>query len=99
MRPEPNPRVREVIRQIGARPDEIETVEALLEVGVQPEAMRRAVERGRLADAIFDAVLDPERAQRTVSPRDIEARGGPPADEVALIMQSAGLPAPGPDER
>ena len=98
MWPGRHPRVGDVVREIGARPDEIETVDALLQVGVEPEAMRRALERGRLADAIFDAVLDPERARRTVSPRGIEARGGPPADEVGLIMQAAGLPAPGRDE-
>jgi adenylate cyclase len=60
--------------------------------------MRRALERGRLEDAIFDAVLDPARAERTVSPAEIEARGGLPVAETALLMQAAGLPPPGPDE-
>jgi len=91
-------RAREIAREIGAGPEEVDTVAALFELGVRPAAMRHALERGRLADAIFDAVLDPERDARTVSPRDIEARGGMPAIEVALLMQSAGLPAPGPDE-
>jgi adenylate cyclase len=91
-------RAREVAREIGSAPDDVETVAVLLELGVRPGAMRDALDRGRLEDAIFDAVLDPERAQRTVSPRDIEARGGLPADEVALLMQSAGLPAPGADD-
>ena len=89
---------REVAREIGSDPGDVKTVAALLELGVRPDAMRRALERGRLEDAIFDAALDPERAARTVTPAQIEARGGVPAEEVALLMQTAGLPAPGPDD-
>ena len=89
---------REVAREIGSDPGDVETVATLLELGVRPDAMRRALERGRLEDAIFDAVLDPERAARTVTPAQIEERGGLAADEVALLIQSAGLPAPGPDD-
>ncbi|TML74924.1 MAG: hypothetical protein E6G07_13530, partial [Actinobacteria bacterium] len=88
----------EVAREIGCAPDDVETVAALLELGVPTRAMRRALERGRLEDAIFDAVLDPERAQRTVTPAEIEARGGLPVAEVQLLMQTAGLPPPAPDE-
>jgi GGDEF domain-containing protein len=89
---------REVAREIGAAPGDVDTVATLLELGVRPGAMRRALARGRLEDAIFDAVLDPDRAERTVSPAEIEARGGLPAGETALLMQSAGLPPPAPDE-
>ncbi|MDQ3933724.1 MAG: adenylate/guanylate cyclase domain-containing protein [Actinomycetota bacterium] len=89
---------REVAREIGSDPGDVQTVVALLELGVRPDAMRRALERGRLEDAIFDAALDPERAARTVTPAQIEERGGLPADEIALLMQTAGLPAPGPDD-
>src|SRR5205807_2007080 len=81
-------------REIGCAPDDVETVAALLELGVPTRAMRRALERGRLEDAIFDAVLDPERAQRTVTPAEIEARGGLPVAEIQLLMQTAGLPPP-----
>ena len=88
----------EVAREIGCAPDDVETVAALLELGVPTRAMRRALERGRLEDAIFDAVLDPERAQRTVTPVEIEARGGLPVAEIQLLMQTAGLPPPAPDE-
>jgi hypothetical protein len=91
-------RAREVAREVGAADGDVETVATLLELGVRPEAMRRALDRGRLEDAIFDAVLDPVRAERTVTPAQIEARGGLPVGEVALLMQSAGLPPPGPDE-
>ncbi|TMK41196.1 MAG: adenylate/guanylate cyclase domain-containing protein [Actinobacteria bacterium] len=91
-------RAGDVVRQIGGEPGELETVALLLELGVAPEAMRRARERGRLEDAIFDAVLDPDRQRRTVSPREIEARGGTPAAELAVVIQAAGLPAPELDE-
>jgi class 3 adenylate cyclase len=91
-------RVREVVSEIGCRPEDTETVAALLALGVSPGAMRRAVARGRLADAIFDAVLDPERQQRTVTPADIEARGGLSTDEFTLVIQSAGLSPPARDE-
>jgi class 3 adenylate cyclase len=91
-------RARDVARDIGADPEEVETVAALLDLGVQPDAMRRALDRGRLADAIFDAVLDPAREERTVSPAEIEARGGLPAEELALIVHSVGLSPPERDE-
>jgi adenylate cyclase len=91
-------RAHQVASEVGAAPGDVETVAALLELGVGPDAMRRALARGRLEDAIFDAVLDPAREERTISPRQIEARGGPSADELALIMHAAGLPPPGPDE-
>ena len=89
---------REVAREIGSDPGDVETVATLLELGVRPDAMRRALERGRLEDAIFDAALDPEREARTVTPAQIEERGGLPADEIALLIHTAGLPAPGPDD-
>jgi adenylate cyclase len=89
---------RVVAREIGSDPGDVQTVAALLELGVRPDAMRRALERGRLEDAIFDAALDPERAARTVTPAQIEERGGVPANEIALLLQTAGLPAPGPDD-
>jgi hypothetical protein len=55
-------RARTLAREIGAAPGDVDTVATLLELGVRPDAMRRALARGRLEDAIFDAVLDPERA-------------------------------------
>src|SRR5712691_5248791 len=96
--PEQRARARDVAREIGAVPDDVETVATMLELGVRPEAMRRALARGRLEDAIFDAVLDPAREERTVSPDEIAARGGLPPDETALLLQSAGLRTPGPAE-
>ena len=91
-------RAREVARELGCGAEEVETIETLLELGVGSDAMRRALGRGRLEHAIFDEAFDPDRAKRTISPREIEARGGLPVGEVALLMQTAGLPAPAPDE-
>ena len=91
-------RAREVASEIGCGPGDVEAVAALLELGVSVEAMRRALERGRLEDAIFDAVLDPERARRTVSPEEIERRGGLPVERMRLLMQTAGLSPPGAGE-
>jgi adenylate cyclase len=48
--------------------------------------------------AMFDAVLDPARAERTVSPAQIEAEGGLTVDETRLLVLNLGLPAPDPRE-
>jgi adenylate cyclase len=50
------------------------------------------------AAAIFDAVLDPARGDRTVSPAQIEADGGLTVGETRLVVLNFGLPAPGPHE-
>jgi adenylate cyclase len=50
------------------------------------------------AAAIFDAVLDPARGERTVSPAQIEAEGGLTVDETRLLVLNLGLPAPDPQE-
>ena len=51
-----------------------------------------------LQDAVFEPVLRPERLKRTVSPRQIEERGGLAADDVVEMVRSLGLPISGPDE-
>ena len=56
----------------GWRRDQRDLAAALLDLGVSVEAMEHAHARGRLQDAIFDMVLDPERVKRTVSVREIE---------------------------
>jgi adenylate cyclase len=50
------------------------------------------------AAAIFDAVLDPARGERTVSPAQIEANGGLTVDETRLVVLNFGLRAPDPHE-
>ena len=89
---------RAVAHEIGAAPELEEVIDQLLGLGVSADAIRRAHERGRVEDAIFDAVLDPARGERTVSPSQIEAGGGLRVAETQLIALAFGLRAPEPDE-
>jgi adenylate cyclase len=50
------------------------------------------------ADAIFDAVLAPERGRRSVSARQIAARGTMGVADVLGLVRAFGLPEPAPDE-
>jgi adenylate cyclase len=47
---------------------------------------------------IFDAVLAPGIAERTVSARDIEADGGLPVEETLALVEAFGLAPPAPDQ-
>ena len=85
-------------RELGATAEIEEAIEMLLGVGVSEAAIREAFARGRVEDAIFDPVLDPARERRTVSPLDIEERGGLSTPESRLMALSFGLRAPEPDE-
>ncbi len=85
-------------REIGAPREAVGVIQTLQELGVSAQAIRRAHERGRIEDAIFDAVLDPERGERTVSATQIEADGGLCVDETRLIWLSFGMRAPEPQE-
>ncbi len=97
-RSDPGADGRALAREIGAPAELEEIVGELLELGISPEAIRRAHERGRVEDAIFEAVLDPARGERTVSPSQIEADGGLRVDETQLMALTFGLRAPEPDE-
>lgn len=88
----------EPAHEAGASPDVEETISTLLSIGVPSEAIHRAEDRGRVEDAIFDAVLDPARSERTVSPSEIEADGGLRVEETQLIALGFGLRMPAPDE-
>lgn len=70
----------------------------LREIGVPEEAIDRARARGRIEEAIIDASLGSARADRTVSPIEIERAGGFTVAEIAEIMLGFGLPAPRGDE-
>ncbi len=70
----------------------------LLGLGVSATAIREAFARGRIEDAIFDPALDPARGRRTVSPRDIEEKGGLQIAETQMMALSFGLRAPDPEE-
>ena len=48
-----------------------ETVRALRRLGVAEEVIERALERGDLESAIFDSVVLPRVAERTVSAREV----------------------------
>ena len=71
---------------------------ALLELGVSVGAMERALSQGHLEDAVFDSVLDPDRAARTVSAREIELRGGWPVAGTLAMIAAFGFPCPEPDD-
>ena len=75
-----------------------ELAAALEDLGIAPEAVERAIVEGRPGDAIFDSVLDPSRAGRTVSVRAVEEAGGPRAAEQAEMMLAFGLSRPETDD-
>jgi len=75
--------------------DVVETLKAL---GVSDETIERAVERGDPQGAIFDEILMPAIAERTVSAREIEERGGITVTTNLRVMEAFGLPKPAPDE-
>ena len=52
----------------------------------------------RLQDAVFEPVLLPERARRTVSANDIERAGGLPASEIIEMVKGFGLSLDDPGE-
>jgi adenylate cyclase len=79
-------------------PETRELAAGLERLGVPGDRVRRAVQGGRLEDAIFDEVLDPARSERTMSAREVEARGGLTVAETREMMRAYGLPAPDPDE-
>lgn len=76
-------------------PDDSEVARTLRQLGIPPQAIQRAIERGDPEGAIFDAVLLPETKERVISAAEIEATGGLPASEIATMMEAFGLPAPG----
>ena len=88
----------DVCRRLGLPDDQLDLVAALLELGISVEAMERAQAHGSVQDAVFDVALDPDRVTRTVSPREIEERGGWPADATLAMISAFGFPSPGPDE-
>ncbi|CAN5467079.1 adenylate/guanylate cyclase domain-containing protein [soil metagenome] len=84
--------------QLGATGDVAKVIDELLELGISPGSIRRAYDRDRVEDAIFEAVLDPARSDRTVSAEQIESGGGLTVSELQLIALTFGLRVPEPDE-
>lgn len=75
-----------------------EVLRALRTLGIPVEAAERAVKRGDPEGAIFEAVLLPAAAERTVSAVEIERRGGLRADELRAMVAAFGLQPTEPDE-
>ncbi len=88
----------ELTARLGLPPDREGAVASLLEMGVTEAAMAEALRHGRIENAIFEAVLDPARTGRTVSPADMEAAGGLPAERTQEMIAAFGFPAPAADE-
>ena len=89
---------QELAEELRLTPEGYELVAGLLRFGATPEQIREAAAEGRLEEAVFDAVLDPERERRTVSAAEIEADGGLPAAEIQATLQGFGLTPPGAED-
>jgi adenylate cyclase len=89
---------RALASELGLTSDERKLAAALLRLGISPDHIRRAAKHGRLEDAIYEEVLDPEREERTVSLREVEAAGGLVVAEAQAVLRALGLPAPGADD-
>src|SRR3954453_13139534 len=48
--------------------------------------------------AVFDSVLMQATAERTLSAREIEVRGGMSVADVTIMVEAFGLPVPDPDQ-
>jgi adenylate cyclase len=84
---------------VGADEPERERIAQILrEVGVPEDAIEAAIENGDPEAAILESTLTPAQAERTVSPADVEARGGLSAEEVADVFQAMGFPRPEPGD-
>jgi hypothetical protein len=79
-------------------PEALDVFHTLRQLGIAPEAIERAVQRGDPEGAIFDAVLLPDTQQRVVSACEIEAAGGLTVTEITTMMEAFGLPAPDPSQ-
>jgi hypothetical protein len=64
-------------------------ISSLRKLGIADEAIERAVERGDPEGAIFDAVLLPAIAERTVSAAQVEAAGGLSVGEPSATVANA----------
>lgn len=70
----------------------------LRELGVPEHAIEGALQRDDPEGAILESVLLPGREERTVTPAEVEARGGLSSDEIADTFQAMGLRRPLADE-
>jgi adenylate cyclase len=75
-----------------------EVTDRLRALGLPEEAIQRALERGDPESAIFETVVLAHVAERTVTPAEIEARGGLTLAELTAVMEALGLPTPASDQ-
>ena len=73
-------------------------MQTLRALGIPEQAIERAIERGDPEGAIFEAVLMPAIAERTVTLAEVERSGGFPIAESAAFFEAFGLRRPAPDE-
>ena len=71
---------------------------ALRTLGIPAEAIERAIARGDPEGAIFEAVLSPTIAERTVTAAEIQRQGGLRIGELQAFIAAFGLRPPAPDE-
>ena len=67
-------------------------------LGIPEDAVEHALARGDPEGAVFDPVLMPAIAKRTVSAAEIEQAGGLSVDELGAMISAFGLPPPAADE-
>ncbi|MGB2939982.1 MAG: adenylate/guanylate cyclase domain-containing protein [Candidatus Dormiibacterota bacterium] len=89
------PAVRTDVPLVGIMAD---LVEALVDLGAEPEVAEAAVRRGDPESGVFQGVLLREREKRTVTPAEIEAEGGLSVQETGEVMHAFGFPPPAADE-
>jgi len=77
---------------------ESDVVGALRAVGIPAAVIERAMERGDPEGAIFDAVLMPSIAERTVTAAEIERQGGLRVGDLQTLIGAFGLRPPAPNE-
>lgn len=75
-----------------------EAIGVLVKLGVERATAAEYVRRGEAEAAVFEAVLLPDRLQRTVSPAEIASQGGLEVGPIADLMEAFGLPRPAPEE-
>jgi len=76
------------------RSPEDDVPDALRRLGIPAEVIARAIERGDPQGAIFEAVLMPSQAERTVTAAEIQQRGGLAVGELQAFIAAFGLPPP-----
>ncbi len=77
------------------RPDLVRTLRSL---GLDDDVIDRAVERGDPAGAVFESVLLPGMAERTLTAESIETAGGLSVSELQAMISAFGLRPPEPDQ-